>query len=151
MHKITSRNSKLCGGSVTRLTGRREYVRVGLTAESDCQGWHECRFCRSKNLPCRRHLSIEPTNPLPTFDEVISCSFLSELLSGNKALAAFLFVLPKIIKIEPVIRRQSTIIFQAVGVVLHNATSRCFPLVSVDPRRVGQVFKPGVVASVIPM
>ena len=32
MHKITSRNSKLCEGSVTRLTGRREYIRVGLMA-----------------------------------------------------------------------------------------------------------------------
>jgi len=32
MHKITSTSSRLCGGSVTRLTGRREYVHVGLTA-----------------------------------------------------------------------------------------------------------------------
>ena len=32
MHKITSTSSRLCGGSVTRLTGRREYVPVGLTA-----------------------------------------------------------------------------------------------------------------------
>ncbi len=32
MHKITFTSSRLCGGSVTRLTGRREYVPVGLTA-----------------------------------------------------------------------------------------------------------------------
>ncbi len=32
MHKTTSRNSKLRGGLVTRLTGRREYIPVGLTA-----------------------------------------------------------------------------------------------------------------------
>ncbi len=44
MHKITSTSSRLCGGSVTRLTGRREYVRVGLTAAipaaDTCQSSH---------------------------------------------------------------------------------------------------------------
>lgn len=44
-------------GSVTRLTEHREYIR-GLKAATDCQRWHEYRFCSSKNLPCRRHLSI---------------------------------------------------------------------------------------------
>lgn len=32
MHKITSTSSRLCGVSVARLTGRCEYVHVGLTA-----------------------------------------------------------------------------------------------------------------------
>ncbi|MBU2570014.1 MAG: hypothetical protein KJ725_08245 [Gammaproteobacteria bacterium] len=32
MRKITSTSIKHCGGSVTRLKGRREYVRVGLMA-----------------------------------------------------------------------------------------------------------------------
>ncbi len=50
--------------AVTRPTGRREYVLVGSTAATDCQGWHECRFCRSKNLPCRRRLSVEQPHPL---------------------------------------------------------------------------------------
>ncbi|WP_404359863.1 hypothetical protein [Methylotuvimicrobium sp. KM1] len=41
-------------GSVTRSTGRREYFRVGLTAATDCQGWHECRFCITPWMVCIR-------------------------------------------------------------------------------------------------
>ncbi|WP_431065240.1 hypothetical protein [Methylotuvimicrobium sp.] len=61
MHKLSSRNSKLCGGSVTRLTGRREYVHVGLTAAfpvaDTCQSSHRI--------------------PFPIVEEVTSCSFLT--------------------------------------------------------------------------
>ncbi|WP_175421703.1 hypothetical protein [Methylotuvimicrobium buryatense] len=48
MHKITYTNSRLWGGSVTRLTGRREYVHVGLTAAipaaDTCQSSHRTPF-----------------------------------------------------------------------------------------------------------
>ncbi len=47
-HKITYTSSRLCGGLVTRLTGRREYVRVGLTAAipaaDTCQSSHQIPF-----------------------------------------------------------------------------------------------------------
>ncbi len=45
MHKVTYTSSRLCGGLVTRLTGRREYVHVGLTAAipvaDTCQSSHQ--------------------------------------------------------------------------------------------------------------
>ena len=53
-HEITYRNSKLCEGTVTRLTGRREYIRVGLTAAipaaDTCQTSHRTRFRYLKKL-----------------------------------------------------------------------------------------------------
>ncbi|QCW82795.1 hypothetical protein EQU24_11490 [Methylotuvimicrobium buryatense] len=36
------------------MTGRREYIHVGSTAESDCHGWHECRFCITPRMACIR-------------------------------------------------------------------------------------------------
>ena len=56
MHITTSRNSKLCGGSVARLTGRREYIRVGLTAAVPVAA----DTCQSSHRP-----------PLPTFEKVV--------------------------------------------------------------------------------
>ena len=54
MHKITSTSSRLCGGSVTRLTGRREYVHVGLTtaipAADTCQSSHRIPFQQLSRL-----------------------------------------------------------------------------------------------------
>ena len=45
MHKITYTSSRLCGGLVTRLIGRSEYVHVGLTAAipaaDTCQSSHQ--------------------------------------------------------------------------------------------------------------
>ena len=48
MHKIIYTSNRLCGSSVTRLTGRREYVHVGLTAAipaaDTCQSSHRTPF-----------------------------------------------------------------------------------------------------------
>ncbi|MGD7035451.1 hypothetical protein [Methylotuvimicrobium buryatense] len=61
MHKITSTISRLCGGSVTRLTGRREYVRVGLTAAipaaDTCQSSHRTPFQQLSKLFHARSLA----------------------------------------------------------------------------------------------
>jgi len=62
MHKITYTNSRLWGGSVTRLTGRREYVHVGLTAA----------------IPAADTCQSSHRTPLLTVVEVISCSFLKK-------------------------------------------------------------------------
>ena len=54
MHKITSTSSGPCGGSVTRLTGRREYIPVGLTAAipaaDTCQSSHRTPFQQLSKL-----------------------------------------------------------------------------------------------------
>ena len=54
MHKITYTSSRLCGGLVTRLTGRREYVPVGLTAAipaaDTCQASHQTPFRQLSKL-----------------------------------------------------------------------------------------------------
>ncbi|MGD7034682.1 hypothetical protein [Methylotuvimicrobium buryatense] len=62
MHKITSRNSQLCGGSVTRLTGRRDYILVGLTASvpaaDTSQASHRTPFLHLKKLFHARSLIV---------------------------------------------------------------------------------------------
>ena len=54
MHKITSTSSWLCGSLVTRLTGRREYVHVGLTAAilaaDTCQSSRQTPFQQLSKL-----------------------------------------------------------------------------------------------------
>ena len=59
MHKITYTSSRLWGGSVTRLTGRREYVHVGLTAAipaaDTCQSSH-----RTPSNSCRSYFMLVP-------------------------------------------------------------------------------------------
>ena len=54
MHKITYTSSRLCGGLVTRLTGRRVYVHVGLTAAipaaDTCQSSHQTPFRQLSKL-----------------------------------------------------------------------------------------------------
>ncbi len=54
MHKITYTSSRLCGGLVTRLTGRREYVHVSLTAAipaaDTCQSSHHPPFRQLSKL-----------------------------------------------------------------------------------------------------
>lgn len=62
MHKITSTGSPLCGGSVTHLTGRREYVYVGLAAAIPAanagQSSHRTTFQRLSKLFHTRSLLI---------------------------------------------------------------------------------------------
>ncbi len=68
MHKITYTSSRLCGGLVTRLTGRREYVHVGLTAAiraaDTCQSSHQTPFRQlsklfhARCLPCIKNREV---------------------------------------------------------------------------------------------
>jgi|GEM_PF-3705285 len=61
MHKFTSTSFRHCGGSATRLTGRREYFHVGSTAAfpaaDTCQSSHRTPFQHLSKLFHARSLA----------------------------------------------------------------------------------------------
>ncbi|CCE22540.1 protein of unknown function [Methylotuvimicrobium alcaliphilum 20Z] len=57
MHKVTYTSSRLYGGLVTRLTGLREYVPVGLTAAIPAAG--TCQSSPSPNS-CLSYFMLVP-------------------------------------------------------------------------------------------